>query len=105
MCYQGLDAIIEFLKESLGVHIREGRRGMHMNHHPEIELTSETTATGIWALDDFSFHIGDRRGRRMAGHYHDRYVKVNGDWKIEHTGYRTAMYARWEDSSLDVTGP
>ena len=43
----GADEFMGFLREALGETVT-----VHQGHMPEIELTSETTATGIWALND-----------------------------------------------------
>lgn len=54
---------------------------IHHGHMPEIELTSSTTATGIWAMVDylrlpeFTF--------TGYGHYDEDYVKHDGTWKIK----------------------
>jgi hypothetical protein len=45
-------------------------------HHvvsPVIEITSETTATGVWTVTSFD------------GIYEDEYVKVSGQWKVRRT--------------------
>jgi hypothetical protein len=53
-----------------------------MVHMPEIELTSETTARGIWQLEDFvRFAFG--LNMRGYGHYHETYVKIDGHWRIQ----------------------
>ena len=54
---------------------------VHHCHTPEIELTSETTATGIWAMEDMLFFDagGSLHG---AGHYHETYEKRDGSWVI-----------------------
>ena len=31
-----------------------------------------------------------------AAYYHDEYVKVDGEWKIKHTGYRRTYEERLE---------
>src|SRR5512140_2710466 len=41
--------IMQFLRDALGGHHMVTT---HRVHQPEIDLTSATTATGIWALDD-----------------------------------------------------
>ena len=81
--FEGGEAIMSFLKGSLGSH----RITQHQVHHPEIELTSSTTATGTWALQDYVIDL--KRGTSLFGtaYYHDEYIKVNGDWKIKSTGY------------------
>jgi uncharacterized protein (TIGR02246 family) len=54
---------------------------VHQGHMPEIEMTSEATATGIWAMSDYLvFPNGTLNG---AGHYHEEYVKEDGQWKIK----------------------
>lgn len=59
----------------------EGAVTMHHCHTPEIELTSATTATGIWAMEDLLV-FPDGRQLHGAGHYHESYVKRDGRWRI-----------------------
>ncbi len=61
--------------------------GRHNGHHPEIDVLSETEATGTWYLhDDFrNFRIMIRTEGTAL--YHDRYVKVDGRWLIKHQSY------------------
>ena len=82
--FDGRDAIMKFLTESMS---RPTFLSSHRVHQPEIELTSATTATGTWALEDYV--IDEQHGITIHGaaFYKDRYVKVGGEWKIEHTGY------------------
>jgi hypothetical protein len=54
---------------------------MHHCHTPEITLTSATTATGIWAMEDLIL-FPDGRELRGAGHYHETYEKQDGAWRI-----------------------
>ncbi|MFC2028291.1 nuclear transport factor 2 family protein, partial [Chloroflexota bacterium] len=54
---------------------------VHHGHMPEIELTSDTTATGIWAMFDFLQHSGFTL--QGYGHYEEEYVKQEGQWKIK----------------------
>jgi uncharacterized protein (TIGR02246 family) len=55
---------------------------VHHGHMPEIELTSASTARGIWALQDI---IVWPDGTRMQGygHYHETYQKIDGEWRIK----------------------
>ena len=53
-------------------------------HHallPEIELTSDTTATGIWAVHLFA-KMPDGTGVDAFGHYRNSYLKVDGSWRL-----------------------
>jgi len=59
-----------------------GAATMHHCHTPEITLTSETTATGIWAMEDWLI-FGDGRELHGAGHYHETYEKQDGTWRIK----------------------
>jgi hypothetical protein len=73
----GADAFMAFLREVLA-----GAVTVHHGHMPEIELTSPTTATGIWALNDI---IVFPDGTRLDGygHYHETYEKgADGAWRI-----------------------
>lgn len=55
---------------------------MHHCHTPEITLTSDTTATGIWAMEDWLI-FPDGRQLHGAGHYHETYEKQDGTWRIK----------------------
>lgn len=81
--FTGRDEILGFLRESLGPTMLT----MHQVHQPEIELTSATTATGTWGLEDRVIMIDHKLTLRGAAFYRDRYAKVDGEWKIAHTGY------------------
>ncbi len=72
----GADEFMEFLKEALGDAIT-----VHQGHMPEIEVTGEFTATGIWALNDIVIWPN---GMRLDGygHYHETYAKQDGQWRI-----------------------
>lgn len=61
---------------------------MHHGHHPEIEITSDTTATGIWYLQDMVLDLNNNFRIYGAGIYDDKYRKVDGQWQISSTGYK-----------------
>ncbi len=73
---EGADEFIAFLEETLADAVT-----VHHGHMPEIDLTSPTTARGIWALQDV---IVWPNGLRLLGfgHYHETYAKVGDDWRI-----------------------
>ena len=58
---------------------------VHHGHMPEIELTSPTTATGIWALEDQLWWPdgGPLKHMHGFGHYHETYEKTDGVWRIK----------------------
>jgi hypothetical protein len=82
--FEGREAIMKFLTESMA---RPTFLSSHRIHQPEIELQSETSATGTWALDDYV--IDEQYGLTIHGaaFYRARYEKRDGAWKIVHTGY------------------
>ena len=60
----------------------EGVATVHHCHTPELTLTSASTATGIWAMEDMLFFADDSR-MHGAGHYHETYEKRDGSWRIK----------------------
>lgn len=82
--FEGIEAIMKFMIESMD---RSSFLSSHRVHHPEIDFTSPTAATGRWALDDYVIDTQHGLTIHGAAFYEDRYVKVQGAWKIQHTGY------------------
>ena len=101
--FQGRAQILGFLEGALG---RPSMITLHQGHHPEIELTSPTTATGTWYLEDQVIDAKRNTTLRGAAFYHDEYVKQGGAWKLRSTGYvRTfeEVQDRSETPSLKLT--
>ena len=101
--FTGRDAIMQFLRDALdGHHMITS----HRVHQPEIDLTSATTATGIWALDDIVIETKANIVIRGSAFYRDEYAKVDGQWKIKHTGYQRIyeeMLSRSDTPSWQLT--
>ena len=74
--FAGVDELFDMLVPFLA-----DRPTVHHGHMPEVELTSATTATGIWAMEDRVRRPG---GTEMHGfgHYHETYRKQGGTWRI-----------------------
>ena len=72
----GADEFMAGLREIL-----EDVLTVHHGHMPEIELTSATTATGVWSMEDM---LRWPNGSELHGfgHYHETYEKVDGEWRI-----------------------
>ena len=75
----GNAAIATFVRSHVGDVVT-----VHHGHMPEIEITSPTTATGIWAMEDMlrwpeGAPLGAMHG---YGHYHETYALVDGSWRI-----------------------
>jgi len=54
----------------------------HHGHMPEIDLTGDTTATGVWSMEDYNIWE-DGRQNHGWGHYLESYEKVGGRWYIK----------------------
>jgi uncharacterized protein (TIGR02246 family) len=72
----GADDFIVFLQDMIG-----GAITVHQCHTPEIELTSPTTASGIWAMEDM-LRFPDGTELHGYGHYHETYEKRDRTWLI-----------------------
>jgi hypothetical protein len=60
---------------------------VHHAHTPEIELTSDTTATGVWAMEDMLWWTNaDEMEEHLHGYgqYHEEYRSVEGHWLISY---------------------
>ena len=59
----------------------------HQGHQSEITITSDSTATGLWAFTDRFFLPPGGRFTRFEGygHYHETYEKVDGAWLLKTT--------------------
>jgi bile-acid 7alpha-dehydratase len=92
---QGRKAIMEFLKKNLA---RDSMISVHQGHNPEIEITSDTTARGVWVLNDRLIiqTIATLNGWR---YYEDEYVKLNGEWKKKSTKI-TNILEEWTQTKI-----
>lgn len=59
---------------------------VHQAHTPEITLTSATTASGIWAMEDHLWWLDGTEEVHLHGygHYHEEYRRVDGRWLISY---------------------
>ena len=84
MSQQGRGEVVGFLRRALG---DAGIVTMHTGHHPEIAFTSDTSATGIWYLEDRVIVDGMDFELHGTALYGDEYRHEGGRWLISHTGY------------------
>ena len=83
MAYEGCDAYVNMVRERAHADMISHHNG----HHPEIDVISDDEAIGTWYLYDDLHEF--RRGMRLFGtaFYRDRYVRVDGQWKIRYSQF------------------
>ncbi|UGQ11980.1 nuclear transport factor 2 family protein [Yinghuangia sp. ASG 101] len=72
----GGDAFVAYVRDTLA-----DRVTVHHCHTPEIALTSPSTATGIWAMQDL-VRFADGSELTGYGHYHETYEKTGDTWRV-----------------------
>lgn len=79
---RGNRAIAEFVRSAIDDVVT-----VHHGHMPEIDVDSPTTATAVWAMEDMLRWPDGAPLREMHGygHYHERYEKHDGKWRIAST--------------------
>lgn len=83
---RGAANIVAFIQNAT-----EQNQTLHHGHMPEIEILTETTASGIIAMEDSNRYVQTRDASELQrpsslhgyGHYHETYSKVNGRWVIQ----------------------
>ncbi len=96
--FNGIEEIIGFLNESMS---SEDFLSSHRCVHPEIQLSNDRHATGIWAFDDTVVMMDYGLRLRGAGFYSDEYVRTDDGWRIAHTGYKRTFEEVLPRSSID----
>jgi len=72
---------------SIGQSFNSKSVGHHNGHAPEIQMISETEATGIWYLADNMWVMEHNAFTTGTAIYWDKYVKQDGRWLIRETRY------------------
>jgi hypothetical protein len=80
--YRGHAAVIKMIRAAVSHLIT-----VHHGHMGEIEITSDTTARGIWAMEDIirSPPGAPHVWMQGFGHYHETYLRLEAGWAIETT--------------------
>jgi hypothetical protein len=77
---EGREAIVDQVRSIIGPALT-----VHHGHMPEIEVLGPDEARGTWAMSDlvtWTSADGEPRGFQGYGHYHERYVREDGAWRI-----------------------
>jgi hypothetical protein len=75
----GADDFVVYVRRTLG---KSSQPTVHQVYAPEITLTSPTTATGVWALNDV-VRLIPAVTLHGYGHYHETYEKNETHWRIK----------------------
>lgn len=88
LVFRGPKEVTNYFKASMP----QEEISMHMGHTPEITIESESSASGVWYLqDNLIFTEGSKYagvGIQGGAFYTDKYEKVDGQWYILETGYQ-----------------
>ncbi len=94
---EGREALVAFLRENEGApEVRISHGGMN----PEVEIESETAASGIFKLHDWVV-IGSQTRMRGFAQYRMRFTRRSGPWQIERLDLR---YRYREDHAVYLDG-
>jgi hypothetical protein len=80
--YRGHSAVLKMIRDAVTRLVT-----VHHGHMGEIEITGETTARAIWAMEDVIRNAPGETYLSMhgMGHYHDTYVCGPQGWRIQTT--------------------
>jgi hypothetical protein len=94
----GADAWVESVSTILASAVT-----IHHGHMPEIYLTGERTAEGIWAMFDWVDDPEHGRAVQGYGHYFETYEKgADGDWRIKTSRLKRLRVEPVEPTDLAV---
>jgi len=80
---EGREKMLDFLANSF----HSDAIAMHHGHMPEITLTGDDTATGIWYLEDIFISLDRQTHTIGSAIYRDEYRRTGDGWKIARTEY------------------
>lgn len=80
---QGRADMLEFLANAF----HSGAVAMHHGHMPEIALTGDAEASGLWYLEDIFLSLEAGTHTFGSALYRDVYRREAGQWKIARTEY------------------
>jgi hypothetical protein len=74
---EGADSFVAFVRRALGKAVT-----VHQVQQPEITVCPSAKAFGVWAMQDVVRFVPGITLHGF-GHYHETYVKIDGQWRIE----------------------
>lgn len=76
--FSGGDVIVAMIRSAI-----DKLYTVHHAHVPEIEILSETSATGVWPMEDKLRHASGELLLTGSGHYRETYTKGADGWRIK----------------------
>jgi bile-acid 7alpha-dehydratase len=102
MKYDGRQELMEFYRVSLP----PIRLTSHTSHHPQIEITGDGSATGMWEVKTYLIETEANLSLGGMSVFNEEYVKQDGEWKIKSMHcYRLyeEMWSRNDIASLKLS--
>lgn len=97
---RGRDDMVTFVSSA----INSGMLAMHHGHMPEITLTGDDNASGIWYLQDIVISVERQDHTEGSAIYRDEYRRIDGRWQIVRTEYdRVIEFIRPLAADIRVT--
>jgi len=97
--FEGRDALMQFLRAAHDVEESPAVAAWQVTM-PEITLTSDSTANGIWGMSHYFINKEAQTALLMFVYYDDAYVKIDGEWKFKKTGYKRVIEEEWQRKDL-----
>ena len=102
--FQGWEAIIKYISETAAPS-RKSVIAVDQSHNPEIEITDDKTAMGIWQMYIYRIDKETNTGWHRFLYHYDDYVKEDAIWKIKHTRYNQIFKEKWNRDGLSLDAP
>jgi hypothetical protein len=78
--YRGRDTVLELIRGAL-----EKIYAVHSAYLPEIDILSDKTARGVWAMEDMLLTSSHQLVLHGYGYHHDTYERIDRTWLIKST--------------------
>lgn len=91
---EGVEEVIRWVAQQSADQV-----SVHHGHMPDIEILSDTTAKGVWAMEDRIYRSKEHPLNGYStihgfGHYRENYVKLDRGWRIKST-LLTRLRVEW----------